>query len=169
MARDPQTAPILQEMLGADGAPRVCEQVWISYLTGDGDEYSGKLTAGYGAKGGEPKIGPEFTFGIYMQKLLDEPILIIKTAWGGKSLHTDFRPPSAGPYELNPQQVEQFTKRGIDLEEWKAEKAKATGHYYRLMTEHVKKVLKDIKTVYPDYDPESGLRIGRFRLVPGLE
>ena len=55
-----------------------------------------KLTAGYGsrrnpAEAGD-KIGPEFTFGIYMQKTLKEPILIIKTAWGGKSIHTDFRP-----------------------------------------------------------------------------
>ena len=162
MARDPKTAPILQEMRGADGSPRVCEQVWISYLTGDGDEYSGKLTAGYGAKGGETKIGPEFTFGITMQKLLDEPMLIIKAAWGGKSLHTDFRPPSAGPYELNPQQLEQFTKRGVDLEAWKADKAKATGHYYRLMTEHVKKVLKDVKQVYPDYDPNQGYELAGF-------
>ena len=128
MARDPQTAPILQEMRNADGTPRVCDKVWISYLTGDGDEYTGKLTVGYGAKGGESKIGPEFTFGIYMQKLLDEPILIIKTAWGGKSLHTDFRPPSAGPYELNQQQLEELQERGVDLEQWKAEKAKATGH-----------------------------------------
>ena len=77
---DPATAPLLKEMRGPDGKPTVCEKVWISYLTGDGDEYSGKLTAGYGAKGGETKIGPEFTFGIYMQKLLDEPILLIKTA-----------------------------------------------------------------------------------------
>lgn len=30
-----------------------------------------------------------------MDKVIDEPILIIKTAWGGKSLHTDSRPPSA--------------------------------------------------------------------------
>ena len=35
----------------------------------------------------------------YMDKALDEPVLIIKTAWGGKSLAVDFRPPSAGPYE----------------------------------------------------------------------
>ena len=35
-----------------------------------------------------------------MEKLLNEPILIIKTSWGGKSLHTDFRPPSAKPYEF---------------------------------------------------------------------
>ena len=46
------------------------------------------------------KIGPEFTFGIYMEKELKEPILIIKTAWGGRSLNTEFRPPSAGPYKL---------------------------------------------------------------------
>jgi len=162
MARDPKTAPILKEMRNADGTPRVCEKVWISYLTGDGDEYSGKLTVGYGAKGREPKIGPEFTFGIYMQKLLDEPILIIKTAWGGKSLHTDFRPPSAGPYELNQQQVDQYTKRGMDLDKWKADKAKATGHYYRLMTDHVKKVLKDVKKVYPDYDPKQGYELAGF-------
>ena len=162
LARDPKTAPILKEMRDADGAPRVCEQVWISYLTGDGDEYSGRLTVGYGAKGGELKIGPEFTFGIYMQKLLDEPILIIKTAWGGKSLNTDFRPPSAGPYELNRTQVDQFTKDGVDLEKWKADKAQATGHYYRLMTDYVKKVLKDIKNTYPDYDANQGYELAGF-------
>jgi len=162
MVRDPETAPILEEMRNADGTSRVCEKVWISYLTGNGDEYSGKLTVGYGAKGREPKIGPEFTFGIYTQKLLDEPILIIKTAWGGKSLHTDFRPPSAGPYELNQQQVDQYTKRGMDLDEWKAEKAKATGHYYRLMTDHVRNVLKDVKKVYPDYDLRQGYELAGF-------
>ncbi len=167
MARDPKTAPILQEMRSADGAPRVCEQVWISYLTGNGDQYSGNLTVGYGAKGREPKIGPEFTFGIYMQKLLDEPILIIKTAWGGKSLNTDFRPPSAGPYALNPQQTDEYAKRGIDLEKWQADKAQATGHYYRLMIGHVKKVLKDIKKTYPDYDPNQGYELAGFAWFQG--
>jgi hypothetical protein len=149
-------------MRNEDGTPRVCENVWISYLTGDDDEFTGKLTVGYGAQGGEPKIGPEFTFGIYMQKLRDEPILIIKTAWGGKSLHTDFRPPSAGPYELNSQQLEELEKRGEDLEQWKAEKAKATGHYYHLMTDHVQKVLKDIKQVIPDYDSHQGYELAGF-------
>ena len=33
-----------------------------------------------------------------MEKLLREPILLIKTSWGGRSLHTDFRPPSVRPY-----------------------------------------------------------------------
>jgi alpha-galactosidase len=162
LGRDPKTAPLLEAMREADGTPRVCEDVWISYLTGDGDRYSGKLTAGYGAKGGESKIGPEFTFGITMQKLLDEPILLIKTAWGGKSLHTDFRPPSAGPYELNPQQMDQFAKRGVNVEQWKAEKAEATGCYYRLMIDYVREVLRDIRRVCPDYDAEQGYDLAGF-------
>src|SRR4051794_30287433 len=102
---DPVTAPLLKQMRGADGKPAVCDHVWISYLTGMGEangEGVGKLTAGYGSRqkpdqaGG--KIGPEFTFGLTLDGVLKEPVLIIKTAWGGKSLHTDFRPPSAGPY-----------------------------------------------------------------------
>ena len=48
------------------------------------------------------KIGPEFTFGLTMDRALDEPVLIIKTAWGGKSLYYDFRPPSAGRLPRTP-------------------------------------------------------------------
>ena len=33
-----------------------------------------------------------------MQKHLNEPLLIIKTAWGGKNLLQQFRPPSAGEF-----------------------------------------------------------------------
>jgi alpha-galactosidase len=159
---DPQTAPMLKEMQEADGTPRVCEKVWISSIGCADEEQVGKLTAGFGAKAGGPKIGPEFTFGIYMQKLLDEPILIIKTAWGGKSIHTDFRPPSAGPYEFNESQLEGFKKQGKDLEAIKAAKAEATGRYYRLMVDHVKKVLADIKRVYPDYNPKQGYELAGF-------
>jgi hypothetical protein len=48
---DPRTAPLLKQMRGEDGKPRVCERVWISYLTGSPDrgslgEGTGKLTAG---------------------------------------------------------------------------------------------------------------------------
>jgi len=162
MGLDPKTAPILKEMRDADGNPRVCEKVWISSIGSADEERIGKLTAGYGSAGRGPKIGPEFTFGIYMEKLLDEPILIIKTAWGGKSLNTDFRPPSAGPYPFNENQLENFTKQRKDLEAIKADKAKATGHYYRLMIDHVKAVLADPKRVYPDYDPKQGYKLAGF-------
>ena len=103
LADDPKTAPLLNEMRTPDGKPRVCERVWISSVGCLGDAYSdlreqaGKLTVRFGAFGpsGE-RIGPEFMFGLTMEKNLNEPILIIKTSWGGRSLHTDFRPPSTG-------------------------------------------------------------------------
>ncbi|MHC5114837.1 MAG: DUF6288 domain-containing protein, partial [Planctomycetota bacterium] len=134
---DPKTAPMLEEMRNADGTPRVCDSVWITSIGSANEEQVGRLTAGFGAKARGPKIGPEFTFGIYMHERLGEPILIIKTAWGGKSLHTDFRPPGA-------------------------DKANAPGHYYRLMIEHVKKVLVDIGRVYPEYDPKQGHELAGF-------
>jgi len=169
MGQDPVTAPILKEILGADGKPRVCDNVWISYYTGGGDnlgEGFGKLTAGYGSRRnpGEAsdKIGPEFTFGIYMGKAVSEPILIIKTAWGGKSIHTDFRPPSAGPYPFSQKEIENLKKREKNIDEVKAEKAKRTGHYYRLMMKHVKHVLADIKRVYPGYDAKQGYEVAGF-------
>jgi len=74
MADDPNTAPILKEMRNADGTPRVCDKVWISSVGCAGDgwsdaiEQTGKLTVGFGASAAE--IGPEFTFGIYIEKLL---------------------------------------------------------------------------------------------------
>jgi len=133
---DPKTAPMLKDMLNEDGTPRVCEKVWVSYLHSGGIK-EGKLTTGFGAQNGD-KIGPEFMFGITMEKELDEPILLIKTAWGGKSLITDFRPPSAATDD------------------------KPTGQYYKLMADHVRSVLKDIKKVYPDYVESDGYEVAGF-------
>ena len=163
MANDPKTAPILKDMRNADGTPWVCEKVWISSIGCAGDdttEQKGKVTVGFGASRSE--IGPEFTFSIYMEKLLDEPILIIKTSWGGKSLNTDFRPPSAGPYPFSEKQLADFKRRGEDIEKIKAEKEKETGRYYRMMMEHVQKVLKDIKRVCPVYDEKAGCELAGF-------
>jgi hypothetical protein len=162
MRLNPITAPLLQEMRNPDGSPRVCDKVWISSIGSADNEQTGRLTTGFGAQGRGPKIGPEFTFGITMEKLLDEPILIIKTSWGGKSLNTDFRPPSAGPYEFNETQLKQFRQQNKDPEQIKAEKAKATGQYYRLMIEHAKSVLADIRRVYPDYDAQQGYELAGF-------
>ena len=85
---DPKTAPILKAIRNADGTPKVYQNVWISSVdpAAPEGERHGRLTAGYGASGRDTKIGPELTFGIYMQQHVDEPILVIKTAWGGKSL-----------------------------------------------------------------------------------
>jgi hypothetical protein len=148
LADDSSTAPLLAEMREAGGAPKVCEGAWISYLTGRGDQNGegfGKLTAGFGSRpdpkvdGG--KIGPEFTFGITMDKAFKEPVLIIKTAWGGKSLFHDFRSPISGVYQRTPDDV----AKGRFTEE-------KSGHYYRLMVAHVREVLGEIGRVVPGYD-----------------
>ena len=161
---DPATAPLLQKMRNADGTPRVFDDVAISYLTGLGSnngEGFGKLTAGYGSRrdpardGG--KIGPEFTFGLAMDETFDQPVLIIKTAWGGKSLYYDFRPPSAGVY--------QRTQQDIDRER---NPESGSGHYYRLMIAHVDRVLADIQRVYPEYDAEQGYELAGFVWFQGF-
>ena len=161
---DPKTAPILKAIRNAAGTPKVCENVWISSVdtaVPEGERH-GRLTAGYGASGRGSKIGPELTFGIYTQQRVDEPILVIKTAWGGKSLNTDFRPPSAGPYEFNAQQLENLKKQGKNIAQTGADRAKMTGQYYRLMMEHIKKVLDNIKRVYPAYDAKAGYELDGF-------
>jgi hypothetical protein len=143
----------------------VCDHVWISLFTGIGEgngEGFGKLTAGYGSRqkpaedGG--KIGPEFTFGLTMDRALTEPVLIIKTAWGGKSLCYDFHPPSAGPYPRTPQDIEKNRNP-----------ADQAGHYYRLMIDHVKHVLGDIKRVCPVYDEKQGYEIAGFVWLQGFD
>jgi len=187
IGKDPLTAPILKEMRGPDGAPRVCDKVWMSYLTGPYDgsangEGLGKLTAGFGARGDQPtkdggKIGPEFTFGIFMEKELNEPILIIKTAWGGRSLNTEFRPPSAGQYKL-PKEIQELWDKhphgahGIpkaeDRKKWQDDKDAASGVFYRMMIDHVKKVLADPKRVCPKYDEQAGYEVAGFVWLQGF-
>lgn len=172
LADDPKTAPLLKEMRGRDGKPRVCEKVWISSIGCLGDAYSdlteakGKLTAGFGAP--EEKIGPEFTFGITMEKALGEPILIIKTAWGGRSLHTDFRSPSGGAFTFRDSELAQKKENGEDIEKLKAEKIEATGVFYREMIAHVRKVLNDIERVVPDYDEKQGYELAGFVWFQGF-
>lgn len=187
IGKDPATAPLLKEMRNPDGKPRVCDQVWMSYLTGPYDgsangEGVGKLTAGFGAREDHPtrlsnKIGPEFTFGITLEKHLNEPILIVKTAWGGRSLNTEFRPPSAGPYVLPKEIQDEWDKHpqgahGIPkLEErkkWQADKDAATGVFYRMMVEHVKKVLADPKRVCPAFDAKEGYELSGFVWLQGF-
>ncbi len=174
IGEDPATARLLKQMRGADGKPTVCEGVWISYFTGSGHENGeghGKLTAGYGSRrnpkqdGG--KIGPEFTFGLKMDAAFDKPVLIIKTAWGGKSLHTDFRSPSAGPYVFNETQLANFQKQGKEIDAVSVAKENETGCYYRLMLEHVRHVLSDIKRVCPAYDEKQGFEISGFVWLQG--
>ena len=172
LADDPKTVPLLKEMRGTDGKPRVCDNVWISSIGCLGDAYAdmteakGRLTTGFGAP--DDKIGPEFTFGLTMEKALKEPILIIKTSWGGRSLHTDFRPPSAGAFAWREGELAERKKNGEDIEKLQAEKVAATGLIYRAMIDHVRMVLKDIKRVVPDHDDKQGCELAGFVWFQGF-
>jgi len=47
---------------------------------------------GYGSMNSRHHIGPELQIGHRLGNYFKEPVLLIKTAWGGKSLYKDFRP-----------------------------------------------------------------------------
>ena len=131
---------------GVFNACVVSDRVYINSLG-----KSGKLTYGYGAYG--PKIGPEYAFGLSMAERIDGPILLIKTSWGGKSLHYNFRPPSAGAYVLSEKQ-----KSSGKADEVK----KKAGLNYRMMNKAVHKVLNNLKAYHPAYDRKAGYEIAGF-------
>ena len=89
IAKDASSDKKFTQLLNKDGSWRVRDDVWIHYF-----DRKGKLTVGYGA--GTDTIGPELGFGMVVGDSVQEPVLLVKLAWGGKSLAVDFRPPSSG-------------------------------------------------------------------------
>ena len=134
----------------------VSDRVYINSIA-DGSRKAGKLGVGYG--GGGKKLGPEFGFGLSIAEKFDGPILLIKTSWGGKSINYDFRPPSAGDYELNEKQ-----KSGDKAEEIR----KNAGLNWRMMNEAIREVLKDLKKHHPAYDPAAGHEMAGFVWFQGF-
>ncbi len=134
----------------------VSDRVYINSIA-DGSKKSGKIGVGYGGAG--KKLGPEFGFGLSIAEEVDGPILLIKTSWGGKSLNYNFRPPSAGAYELNEKE-----KSGGKAEEVK----KNAGLNYRLMNESIHKVLDSLKENHPAYDAAAGYEIAGFVWFQGF-
>ena len=128
----------------------VSDRVYINSIA-DGSKKSGKLGVGYG--GGGKKLGPEFGFGLSMAQKIEGPILLIKTSWGGKSINYNFRPPSAGPYQLNDKE-----KNGGKADEIK----KNAGLNYRMMNESIQNVLSNLKENHPAYDADAGYEIAGF-------
>lgn len=137
-------------------ACKVSDRVYINSIS-DGSKKSGPLGAGYGAGG--QRIGPEYGFGMSIAEKIDGPILLIKTSWGGKSINYDFRPPSAGAYELNEKQ-----KASDKADEIK----KNAGRFYRMMTEAVHEVLNNLEDNHPAYESGSGYEIAGFVWFQGF-
>src|SRR5689334_6451182 len=135
--------------LRKDGKWTERDDVWIKLL-----DRKGKLTVGYGS----PKcIGPELGFGTVVGDRYGEQVLLIKTAWGGRSLFRDFRPPSAGlPSEAVLEKMladlkKQKGKENSSLEDVK----KPFGAAYRDMLAEVNGTLADLKKHFPDYAGQS--------------
>jgi len=165
MASDPVSKPLYDKIADENGKPRVYEDVSVAAFSrhkGKESERHGPLTVGFGSDLTRPDVfGPELAFGITMVEHVKEPILIIKTSWGGKSLNTDFRPPSAGPYQFSDNAIARLKKKGA-YEKVLADKKEATGRYYRLMLKHVQTVLADPGKYCPAYDPKQGHEIAGF-------
>ncbi len=89
---------------------RTLTNVWVSYFTtpgggaqaGTNEVRKGYLDADFGNGSKQGEIGPEYGFGLVVGSQLGDPVLIIKTAWGGNSLAWNFRPPSSGVNNVSP-------------------------------------------------------------------
>ena len=134
--------------LKKDGKWVVRDDVWINFL-----DRRGNLTVGFGS----PRcIGPELEFGNTIGDHFEEQVLIIKTAWGGKSIGRDFRPPSSGlPGEKKLEQILQQTNKSNkerNRPEITMDDVKGTyGKFYREMMKEINKTLKELKIRFPDY------------------
>jgi alpha-galactosidase len=117
LVRNPDTTGKYKHLLGADGQWVARKDVQIWYLG-----RKGPLAPGYGFR--EGYIGPELGFGHVVGEAFEEPILLIKLAWGGKSLAKDFRPPSSGG---------------------------DVGPYYQEVVKLTREVLGDAKSLFPPY------------------
>jgi hypothetical protein len=136
LAKDPATAERFKQLVDAGGKWRSRDDVMITYL-----DRKGPLTVGYGAK--PDRIGPELGFGWVVGDAIEEPVLLIKCAWGGKSLAVDFRPPSSGkiPYPLG-----QKVQAAIDAD------PSIVGKYYRDTLGLVHAALANVKELVPGSD-----------------
>lgn len=128
------------------------DDVFIKYLGRHGE-----LTLGYGSRG---RTGLEYAFGLRVGDATKEPVLLIKTAWGGRAIRKGFRPPSAGlpsdedlQKELdqarkNVQKRNEQRKQNNPLPEM-ADIQAAYGKDYRAMMEEIRATMKDYGKLFP--------------------
>jgi hypothetical protein len=119
----------MKHLKNEKGAWVVRDDVQISFKAGD-KVRKGGLTVGYTGYGGSSHIGPELQFGHVMGDYFDDPVLLIKTAWGGKSLYVDFRPPGSGG-KVGPCYTKMIEEVRAALAELKGEKYEMTGFVWQ--------------------------------------
>ena len=100
-------------------------------------------------KGG--KIGPELGIGHFVGDAIDEPVMILKSCIGNRSLGWDLLPPGSEPYEFEGKMVPGY--RGTP-EDPKGNGQKVEGKWYAGKqydddVEHAKTVLSELDKYYP--------------------
>lgn len=131
----PDNAARLAWLRGPDGAWLTRDGVFVRYAREGQPLLAGPLGIGYAVYGGSHHFGAELAFGKVVGDhfaTLGEPVLLVKTAWGGKSLFADFRPPSAG--------------NTTDAE---GREIVAPGPYYERMIAEVKEALAEVPELVP--------------------
>lgn len=150
-AKDPATRDLFAHLRKGDKWI-VRDDVFIKFL-----DRKGPLTVGYGSPG---RTGVELEFGSVMGDHFDEPVLLIKAAWGGHSLYKLFRSPSAGfpaaeilqkeldQAQANVRKNNQKNKKNDPLPTMEDIK-KAYGLSYRNMLAEVKDVQDHYAAMFP--------------------
>ncbi len=130
----------------------VRDDVFIKFL-----DRHGPLTVGYGSP---DRTGAELEFGTLMGNQFDEPVILIKAAWGGHSLYKLFRSPSAeypaaevlqkelDQAQANVKQNNEKNKKNDPLPTMEDIK-KDYGSSYRNMLAEVKEVMDNYATLFP--------------------
>lgn len=125
LLRDPSLARKFQHLREPSGRWAVRTNVWVRYQREEDPLLKGPLTMGFSIYGDAHHFGPELEFGWVLGDSLTNQVLLIKTAWGGKSLYRDFRPPSSGG---------------------------EVGPYYTKMLREIREALENLKNDFPGYD-----------------
>jgi len=132
LGEHPTHGYLLKKIKKADGSFVVRDDVFVSYKK-EGEHIKRPLSVGMGAWG-KDWFGPELMFGIGMGDHFKEPVLLIKTCWGGHTLFGHFRSPSAG-------------KPAYDTGDWP--KPENVGESYRKMVKEVRECLANIDADFP--------------------
>ncbi|MCW5766200.1 MAG: hypothetical protein KIT68_09525, partial [Phycisphaeraceae bacterium] len=137
LSRDPAKRDLVRHLFDDQGRGRVRDDVFLRFGpdagAGSAPVKIGPLAFGFTRYQGRHHFGPELEFGHVVGDALENEVLLIKTAWGGKSLYADFRPPSSGgttgPYfTLMIQQVkEALTRIGQDVPQARSKGYELTG------------------------------------------
>jgi hypothetical protein len=163
-ARDPKTKHLFAH-LRKDDKWIVRDDVFVKFL-----ERHGPLTIGFGSPG---RTGVELEFGTLMGNHFEEPVILVKAAWGGHSLFKNFRSPSAGypaaevlqkelaQMQTNVKKSNEQNKRNVPLPTM-ADVRKQYGASYRKMMAEVRDVLDNYATLFPALKGKQKLEVAGF-------